>query len=62
MVNVYSFRVWDQKGGVHFIPVRKSTAERIAILGGEIIPSTEEEVDEQTVHEGRYDPEKMPPA
>jgi hypothetical protein len=40
LVEVYSFKVWDSRTGDIVQPERKSTADRIARVGGEIIPGS----------------------
>jgi hypothetical protein len=49
LIEVHSFEVWDQKGGVMVQPRAKSTAARIAKYGGEIIPGTAEWVSSDSV-------------
>ena len=57
MVAVYHFKVWDQKAGKHVVQPLKSTAKRIAEIGGEVIISSEERVDPSLLDEhGRYNP------
>jgi hypothetical protein len=54
LVEVYAFKVWDSQAGDMVQPRGKSTAERIARIGGEIIPGTEEWVPPSTIDaEGR---------
>lgn len=56
-VKVYFFKVWDGTTDSFHMPERKSTAERIARVGGAILPETEEEVDvDQLDDEDWYDP------
>jgi hypothetical protein len=40
LVEVHAFRVWDQRTGEMVQPERKSTADRIARVSGEIIPGS----------------------
>src|SRR5262249_32434366 len=42
LVEVHSFKVWDHRAGALIQPPAKSTAERIARIGGNIIPGTAE--------------------
>jgi hypothetical protein len=54
---VYFFKVWDATTDTYDMPAMKSTSERIARVGGAIIPETEEEIDASLLDEdGRYDP------
>ena len=67
MVTVHYFKKWHQQQGEYIVQPRKSPADRIQEIGGQIIPGTDEEVDESALDsEGRYDPEpqsvKPPPA
>lgn len=56
-VLVYHFRVYDGINDKIIVPVRKSTAPRIAKIRGEIIQGTGEVVDVTALDEdGRYDP------
>lgn len=60
-VKVFKFKGWDQQGGGYVIAHLKRTAASIDRLHAptEIIPGTEEEVDEKDLdEEGRYDPSK----
>jgi DNA-binding cell septation regulator SpoVG len=56
-VTVHHFRVYDGIKDVFIVPVRKSTADRIARIRGEIIQGSAEQVDAAALdqHE-RYDP------
>jgi hypothetical protein len=57
MVTVHQFKVWSIGSGDYIVQPRKSTAERIAEAGGEIIPGTAEEVEQSALDPlGRYDP------
>jgi len=40
VITIHSYRVWDVHRGVFVVPPRKSTAEDIKRLGGEIIPGS----------------------
>lgn len=42
LVEVHSFKVWDHRAGEMVQPSAKSTAARIARIGGNIIPGTAE--------------------
>jgi hypothetical protein len=42
LVEVHSFEVWDSRAGTTVRPERKSTADRIAKIKGEIIPGSAE--------------------
>jgi hypothetical protein len=42
LIEVHSFRVWDHRAGDMVQPRAKSTAARIAMIGGDIIPGTAE--------------------
>lgn len=54
LTEVHSFKVWDNRAGDTLQPSHKSTAERIARVGGEIIPGTGEWVEPSAVDaEGR---------
>ena len=56
MVNVYSFKIWDNALGDYVVQPRKSTAERIGDVRGAILSNTREEVDSSALDaEGRYD-------
>ena len=59
-VKVYQFKAWDMQRGEWVVARRKSTAARIELIKRvEIIPGTEEEVDEADLdEEGRYDPDR----
>lgn len=60
-VKVFQFKGWDQQKGEHVVAPFKSTAARIGRLDPpvEIIPGTEEDVDEREIdEEGRYDPSR----
>ena len=58
-VTVYHFRVYDGINDVHIVPIRKSTAPRIARVNGEIIPGTAEDVDITSLDDhDRYDPQR----
>jgi hypothetical protein len=62
MVTVYHFRVYDPANDATIVQPRKSTAERIERIRGEIIPGTAEEVDPSTLDEdGRYNPPSRGP-
>ena len=57
MVAVYYFRVWDQSAGDCVIPPRKSPADRIARIKGQVISDTCEHVDAADLDDfGRCDP------
>ena len=57
MVIVYHFKVYDAINDTWIVPVRKSPADRIKDIRGEIIPGTEQEVPEALLDEHRrYDP------
>lgn len=57
MVKVYHFKVYDAINDEWVMPVRKSPADRIKEIRGEIVPGTEEEVPESDLDEHRrYDP------
>jgi hypothetical protein len=49
LVEVHSFEVWDHRAGEKVRSPRKSTTERIAKVGGEIIPNTSEWVPRASV-------------
>jgi hypothetical protein len=54
LVEVHAFKVWDGRAGEMVRVPRKSTAERIAMIGGQIIPDTAEWVAPSAVDtEGR---------
>ena len=54
LVEVHAFKVWDSRTGDIVQPERKSTADRIARVGGEIIPGSAEWVSSAEVDdEGR---------
>ena len=56
-VTVHHFRVYDVINDAYVIPIRKSPADRIKRIGGEIIPDTSEEVEVSSLDEhDRYDP------
>lgn len=58
MVKVYQFRVWDATNDGWIIQPRKSPAQRIHQVGGELIEGTEEEVSSNDLDEhGRYMPD-----
>ena len=60
LVEVHAFKVWDH-GGDTVQPRGKSTAERIAKYGGEIIPGTSQWVPSSSVDaEGRIIPDSAP--
>jgi hypothetical protein len=42
LIEVHSFKVWDHRAGEMVQPRTKSTAARIALIGGNIIPGTAE--------------------
>jgi hypothetical protein len=42
LIEVHSFKAWDPEARVMVQPRAKSTAERIAMIGGDIIPGTAE--------------------
>jgi hypothetical protein len=42
LVEVHSFKVWDNHAGDTVQPPHKSTADRIARVGGDIVPGTSE--------------------
>ena len=48
---VYFFRMWDLLNGVSFVSKSKATREFIEEVRGEILESTEEEVDEASLTE-----------
>ena len=57
MITVHHFKVWDAQTDEYISPPRKSPAERIKAVGGEIIPGTAESVEEAALDDhGRYDP------
>jgi hypothetical protein len=43
---VYSFRMWDLLNGVNFVSKSKATREFIESIRGEILETTEEDVEE----------------
>lgn len=45
MLRVYRYRAWDETLGAWLIYPVKTTPERIAALGGIIVPDTDEYVD-----------------
>ena len=54
---VHSFRVWNPTTDTYIMPERKSPAERIERIRGEIIPGTAELVDASDLDDQeRYDP------
>jgi hypothetical protein len=56
-ITVHNFRVWNNVLGDYVFPERKSSAERIKRIGGEIIANTAEDVDPSALDEhDRYDP------
>jgi len=56
-VTVHSFRVYDPYKDDWYYPPRKSPAEQIRRIRGEIVPGTAEEVDSSQLDaEGRYNP------
>jgi hypothetical protein len=56
-VTVYSYLTWDHQRGRSVTPPMKSTAARIDLVGGRIVPGTGEEVDAAAVDErGCYRP------
>lgn len=56
-VTVYSYLTWDHQRGRSVMPSMKSTAARIALVGGRIVPGSAEEVDASAVDErGCYRP------
>ena len=57
MVMVYHFRIFDGRTDEVLIPLRKSPAERIKRVEGEIIEDTGEDVPVTSLDEhGRFDP------
>jgi hypothetical protein len=53
-IEFYSFKVWDNMRGGMVKPRAKSTAQRIARIGGEIVPGTSEWVAPEALdQEGR---------
>lgn len=62
MIEVHNFNVWDNQEGKLTSPARKSPRERILAVAGEIIPRTNEMVDENDLDDqGRYDPNRKKP-
>lgn len=58
-VMVHNFVVWDNAKGEHVIQPQKSTIERIARVGGQIIPCSSETVSRASLDEdGRYSPKE----
>ena len=56
---VHNFTLWDLFAGQRIMLAYKCTPERIAELGGEVVPYTAEEVDESDLNDdGVY----LPPA
>ena len=49
LIDVYAFKVWDAGAGEMVQPPRKSTKERIAKIGGEIIPNSGEWVEPSAI-------------
>ncbi|HEY1806392.1 MAG TPA: hypothetical protein VGG45_18115 [Terracidiphilus sp.] len=61
LVEVHAFKVWDTTAGDQVQPSRKSTAERIARIQGEIIPGTSEWVEPSAIDsEGRLKARALP--
>lgn len=57
MTVVHHFRVWNPSADAYVTPERKSPAERIERVRGEIIPGTAELVDRSQLDDfDRYDP------
>ena len=57
LVIVHSFSVWDAGSGDYVVQPLKSPADRIARIGGEIVPDTAEVVKRTTLDaHGRYKP------
>jgi hypothetical protein len=44
-VTVHHFLVWDHQRGCSMMPLAKSTAERIELVGGKVVPGTAEDID-----------------
>ncbi len=62
LVQVHAFKVWDSGAGDMVQPHGKSTAERIARIGGEIIWGSAEWLAPSAIDaEGRMVPEAVPP-
>ena len=60
LIQVHAFRVWDNRSGEMTQPPAKSTAERISLIGGEIIPESAEWVSPSLINaEGRMRSENM---
>jgi hypothetical protein len=58
LVIVHSFSVWDAGAGDYVVQPLKSPADRIARIGGEIVPDTAEVVKRTALDaHGRYKPE-----
>ena len=58
MVMVYHFKVYDGTNDKFLVPPRKSTAERIGRVGGQLIEETGEDVPDSALDDdGRYDPD-----
>ena len=59
MVKVYHFKVYDGAADEMHIPPLKSQKGRIEMVGGSIIPDSEEEVDESELdNSGRFNQSK----
>jgi hypothetical protein len=62
LVEVHAFKVWDSRAGDMVQPRGKSTAERIARIGGEIIPGSAEWLPPSAIDvEGRMVLQTTPP-
>ncbi|GIQ78260.1 hypothetical protein BraRD5C2_67100 [Bradyrhizobium sp. RD5-C2] len=56
-VTVYHFKFWDASSGDYIVPERKSTRERINMIGAEILDDTAERVETRSLDNlGRYTP------
>lgn len=56
-VTVYRFKFWDARSGEYIVPERKSTRERINMIGAEILDDTAERVETRSLeNQGRYTP------
>ena len=53
-VTVYQFKQWSQAEGEYLLSKSKTTREIIDGFGGEIIPETEQEVDEAELDGNRF--------
>ncbi len=62
LVEVHAFKVWDSRAGEMVQPRGRSTAERIARIGGEIVPGSAEWVPPSAIDaEGRMKNPTAPP-